>query len=319
MAVIVVTYGVPTDGFKALTGHTVHIPPQQTAFSREQLLALLPEADAVLACKAFDREMIEAGKKLKLIVCYGAGYDSIDVQAATEHGIMVANTPDCVTAPTAELAIAHLMALARRLPEFNQRVRSMAPSDLFVIGKYLGTSLEGATLGIVGMGRIGGRVADFGRLMGMRVLYTARHPKPERDAAGDEHVSLEELMQRSDFISLHCPHTPETHHLISREMIALMKSTAYVVNTARGPVLDEEALIEALREHRIAGAGLDVYTGEPNVNPAFFELDNVLLTPHVGSNTLQARNHMAEAASERILAVLAGSIPDNLINPAVLS
>lgn len=318
MAVIVVTYGVPTEGFQSLNGHTVHIPPQHTAFSREELLSLLPEADAVLSCKAFDRELIEAAKKLKLIVCYGAGYDAIDMEAATEHGVMVANTPDCVTAPTAELAIAHLMALARRLPEFNQRVRTMAPSELFVMGKFMGTSLEGATLGIVGMGRIGGRVADFGRLMGMRVLYTARHAKPERDAAGDERVPLEELMRRSDFISLHCPHTPETHHLISRDLIALMKPTAYLINTARGPVLDEEALIEALRERRIAGAGLDVYTGEPNVNPAFFELDNVLLTPHVGSNTLHARNQMAEAASERILAVLGGEIPQNLLNPQVL-
>lgn len=319
MAVIIVSFGVPSDGFKALEGHTVHIPPQHTRFSKEEMLALLPDADAVVACTPFDRDMVEAGQKLKLIVCYGAGYDAIDVAAATEHGIMVANTPDCVTAPTAELAIAHLTALARRLPEFNQRVRTMKPADLFVMGKFMGTSLEGATLGIVGMGRIGGKVADFGRLMGMRVLYTARTPKPERDALGDEHVELAELMKQSDFISLHCPHTPETYHIISREMISLMKPTAYIVNTARGPVLDEEALIDALKEHRIAGAGLDVYTGEPNANPAFFELENIHLTPHVGSNTLQARNAMAAAATERILAVLSGSRPQNLLNPEVLN
>jgi len=319
MAVIVVTYGVPSDGFSALQGHTVHIAPKCEHFSREELLRLLPEADAVVACKAFDREMIEAAGRLKLIVCYGAGYDAIDVAAATERGVMVANTPDCVTAPTAELAIAHMLNLARRITEFNSRVRTMPPSELFVMGKYLGTSLQGAVLGIVGMGRIGSRVADFGRLMGMKILYTAHSPKPAQDALGAEYVSLEELMRRSDFISLHCPHTPETQHLISDSMIALMKPTAYLINTARGPVVDETALLDALRERRIAGAALDVYTGEPNVNPAFFELDNVILTPHVGVNTLQDRNRMAEAASERILAVLDGRLPDNLINPEVLS
>lgn len=317
MANIVVTYGVPTDGFRALKGHTLHIPPRGEAFSREELLSLLPDADAVLACKAFGREMIEAASKLKLIVCYGAGYDSIDVAAATERKIPVVNTPDCVTAPTAELAIAHIMTLSRRIVELDKRVRTMRPEDLFVLGKYMGTSLEGATLGIVGMGRIGGRVADFGRLMGMKVLFTSRTPKPQREAVGDVRVSLEELMSRSDFISLHCPHTPETRGIISEKMIQLMKPTAFLINTARGPVVDEAALIQALREKRIAGAGLDVYTGEPHVNPAFFELDNVLLTPHVGSNTLHARNQMAEAASKRILDILQNKTPENVINPEV--
>lgn len=318
MAEIIVTYGVPSDGFHSLAGHTLHIAPKGEHYSKEELFRLLPDAEAVVACKAFTREMIEAAPKLKLIVCYGAGYDAIDVAAATERGIMVANTPDCVTAPTAELAIAHIMALARRLIEFNQKVRTMKPEDLFVLGKYMGTSLEGSVLGIVGMGRIGGKVADFGRLMGMRVLYTARNPKPERDQLGDEHVSLETLMAQSDFVSLHCPHTPETHHIISDAMIRLMKPTAYLINTARGPVVDETALIAALQEKRIAGAGLDVYTGEPFVNPLFFELDNVHLTPHVGSNTLYVRNQMAEAASARILDVLSGKLPQNLINPEVL-
>ncbi len=318
MAVIVVTSGVPADGFRLLRDHTVHIPPQYTVFSRQELLALLPQADAVLACKGFDRELIEAGRKLKLIVCYGAGYDSIDIEAATEHGIMVANTPDCVTAPTAELAIAHLMALARQIPECDHRVRTMPPADLFVMGKFMGTSLEGATLGIVGMGRIGSKVADFGRLMGMRILYAARRPKPERDALGDEQVSLETLMRESDFISLHCPHTVQTHHLLSRDLIALMKPSAYLINTARGPVVDEEALLTALRQRRIAGAALDVFTGEPYVDPAFFELDNVHLTPHIGSNTQRARDQMAVAASDRILAVLRGERPADLLNPQVL-
>jgi len=320
MATIIVSFGVPADGFRSLyeNNHTVHIPPAGVRFTQEEMLALLPEADAVLACNPFPRELVEAGKNLKLIVCYGAGYDSIDVAAATERGIPVVNIPDTVTAATAELAIAHMMSMARRIRELDGLVRTMQPGELFVMGRRMGTRLEGATLGIVGMGRIGGKVADFGRVMGMRVLYTARTPKPERDALGDEHVDLKTLMKESDFISLHCPHTPETHGMISREMIALMKPTAFLVNTARGPVMDEDALIDALREKRIAGAALDVYTGEPNVNPAFFELDNVQLTPHSGSNTLATRNQMAEAASAQMLAVLAGFPLQNVLNPEVL-
>ncbi len=319
MANIIVSFGVPADGFRALYNqhHAVHIPPAGVRFSREEMLALLPDADAVLACTPFPREYVEAGRKLRLIVCYGAGYDSIDVAAATEHGIPVVNLPDTVTAATAELAIAHMMSMARRLRELDGLVRTMAPGELFVMGRRMGTRMEGATLGIVGMGRIGGKVADVGRALGMKVLYTARTPKAERDALGDVHVELETLMAESDFISLHCPLTPETHGMISKEMIALMKPTAFLINTARGPVVDEAALIDALKEKRIAGAALDVYTGEPNVNPAFFELDNVQLTPHSGSNTLATRNQMAEAASEQILTVLSGKLPQNIINPSV--
>ena len=319
MAKIIVTYGVPADGFSLLAGHEIVIPPHGTAFSREQLIRLLPDADAVLACTALDREMIAAAKKLQLIVCYGAGYDAIDVAAATSHGIPVVNTPECVTRPTAEMAIALITSLARRLPELNALMHTRPPRELFGMGRRMGTSLDGSVLGVVGMGRIGGRVADFAHLMGMRVLYTARTPKPERDALGETRVSLEDLMKNSDFITLHCPHTPQTEGMISREMIALMKPTAYLINTARGPVVDEDALIEALRAHRIAGAALDVFASEPDINPAFAALDNVLLTPHAGSNTLHARNEMARAASRRILDRLAGRIPQNLLNPEALA
>ena len=317
MAKILVTFGVPADGFHALRGHELIQPPAGRRFDREELLSLLPDVWAVLACTPFDREMIEAGKNLRLIVCYGAGYDAIDISAATERGIMVANTPDCVTAPTAELAIAHITALARRVNELDRLIRSQPAADVFVMGRRMGTSLEGATLGIVGMGRIGARVADFGRVMGMRVLYAARTPKPARDALGDVHVPIERLMADADFISIHCPHTPATNGLISRGLIALMKPTAYLINTARGPVVDENALIDALQERRIAGAGLDVFSGEPDVNPAFFKLGNVLLTPHAGSNTIQARRQMGEEASRRILDALAGQAPQNLLNPEV--
>lgn len=320
MAKIVITYGVPSKGFREhLASHELHIPSPLTGYTKEELLQLLTDADAVVACTAVDADMIAAARNLKLIVCYGAGYDAIDVAAATRKGIMVANTPDCVTAPTAELAIALLTNLARRITTLDGLLRTQPSPQVFGMGKHMGSSLFGQTLGIVGMGRIGSMVADFGRLMGMKILYTARTPKPHRDALGDEQVTLPQLMTRSDFISLHCPATPETAGMISREMLALMKPTACLVNTARGAVLDEEALLEALREKRIAGAALDVYPNEPHVNPALLELPGLILTPHCGSNTHQARYEMARQASLRIQAVLAGNLPENLLNPQALN
>jgi len=319
MAKIVVTYGVPAQGFMDhLPGHQVCIPQPLTGYTKEELLAILPDADAVVACTAFDADMIAAAKQLKLIVCYGAGYDAIDVAAATKAGIMVANTPDAVTAPTAELAIALLTGIARRIPQLDGMLRTQPRRQVFGMGKHMGCALGGQAVGSVGMGRIGGMVADFGRFMGMKVLYNARTPKLHRDALGDQQVSLPELMAQSDFISLHCPATPETKNLISKEMIALMKPTACLINTARGAVMDESALLEALTEGRIAGAALDVYPDEPHVNPAYLELSNVILTPHCGSNTQQARYEMARQASVRIQTVLAGQLPENLLNPEAM-
>lgn len=319
MAKIVVTYGVPSEGFTDhLPGHQVCIPAPLIGYTKEELLQLLPDADAVVACTAVDADMIAAAKQLKLIVCYGAGYDAIDVAAASRAGVMVANTPDAVTAPTAELAIALLTGIARCIVQLDGLLRTTPSPQVFGMGKYMGSSLAGQTLGIVGMGRIGSMVADFGHLMGMKVLYHARTPKPRRDALGDTKVPLDQLMAESDYISLHCPATPETRNLIDRHMLSLMKPTACLVNTARGAVLEEEALLDALRQNRIAGAALDVYPDEPNVNPAYLTLPNVILTPHCGSNTHQARYEMARQASLRIQTVLSGGLPENLLNPEAL-
>ncbi len=318
MPKVLVTNGIPMEGFAAPRDFELLYPGAGKAFAREELLALLPDVDAVLACSALDREMIQAASQLKLIVCYGAGYDSIDLQAATAKGIPVANTPDAVTEVTAELAIAMMLSLVRRLPELNERMHQDEPSQAFGLGKNMGLSLKGMTLGIVGMGRIGGRVADFGRFMGMSVLYTARTPKPEQDRLGAQHCPLEELMRASDIVSVHCPLTPDTDGLIRRELILSMKPTAYLINTARGRVVDEEALMDALAQRRIAGAGIDVFTGEPNVNPQWSTMPNALLAPHVGSNTAQARREMAMAALERMMDVFSGKRPQNLLNPEVV-
>ena len=316
MAKILVTYGVPMEGFSALSEHELVAPPPLQSYSKAELIRQIADADAVVACTTLDEEMIEAGKKLKLIVCYGAGYDAIDVKAATRLGVMVCNTPECVTASTAELAVALMMALAKRLPELD-RLSRQTP-DAFGMGKRMGTSLDGQALGIVGMGRIGSRVADIGRAMGMHVLYASPHAKPERERLGNETVTLDELMARADFVSLHCPLTPDTRGLISRQRLALMKPTAFLINTARGAIVDDNALIDALQSRRIAGAGLDVFCDEPTIPPALLTLDNVLLSPHVGSNTVEARAQMAQAARARILDVLGGQVPQSLLNPEVL-
>lgn len=313
MAKVLVTYGVPSEGFALLGDNELLIPKQGEAYTRDELMSLLPQVQAVVACTPLDGGLIEAARELRLIVCYGAGYDGIDVAAATRCGVMVCSTPDCVAAPTAELAIALITALARRITRLDRLAREGA--EAFGMGKRMGASLEGATLGLVGIGHIGSRVADFGRVMGMRVIYNAHGPKPEREARGDRYAPLNTLMAQSDFISLHCPLNAETRGLISREMLALMKPTAYIINTSRGAIIDEAALIKALEERRIAGAGLDVYPDEPHISPRLAALQNTILTPHVGSNTARVRRLMAEAASERILQALDGRVPQNLLNP----
>ena len=310
MAKIIVTHGVPAERFALLQPHEVVIPAQGKAFTEDELVALLPDCDAALACGDFSRRCVEAAKRLRLIVCYGAGYDRIDVRAATERGIFVANTPDSVTEATAELAIGLMLDAVRRIRELDALLRAGEPA--FGMGKRMGVLLEGATLGVVGMGRIGSRVAELARCFRMHILYCGHSPKPCTDA---RFVPLEALLAQSDIVSLHCPCTPETEGLLSRERIALMKPTAILINTARGRIVDEAALAEALRNHRIAAAGLDVFADEPHINPALLALPNVVLTPHVGSNTLQTRNRMAEDACERILDVLAGRRPANLLNP----
>ncbi|MDD3336187.1 MAG: NAD(P)-dependent oxidoreductase [Eubacteriales bacterium] len=316
MATILITFGVPSEGFyQNLSEHTINIPQNGMRYTEEELFSLLPTADAIVACTPLTREMIAAAGRLKLVVCYGAGYDAIDLSALRERGIMLCNIPDSVTAPTAELAIAHITNLARRLTFFHDLLRQPDSSSAFCIGKNMGTSLAGATLGIIGMGRIGGKVADFGRVMGMKVLYTAHGAKPEREALGEHYVSLPELMAQADFISIHCPCTAETKGMINGEMLELMKPTAYLINTSRGAVVDEPALLHALKTRRIAGAGLDVFVSEPTINPAFLKLDNVALTPHSGSNTAAARREMADQVSERILTFLAGKAPKNIIIP----
>lgn len=316
MAKILITHGVPMSGFAMLKPREVICPKPGQAFSQEELLALLPGCDAVVACGAMDRQRLEACKKARLVVCYGAGYDSIDVAAATELGLPVANIPDSVTETTAQLAMTHMLALTRRVCELDRQIRAQETTgSLFTMGRTMGVLLDGMTLGVVGMGRIGARVAEFGRFIGMRVVYAGRNIKPFSQAGNARRLPLHELLATSDVVTLHCPLTPQNVGMIGAEELALMRPTAFLINTSRGKLVQEAALADALEQGRLAGAALDVFENEPEVSPRLKKLENVILTPHIGSNTLRTRNRMAEQCSERVLDALAGRKPDNLLNP----
>ena len=253
-----------------------------------------------------------AGPGLRVVANFGVGYDSVDVAAATRRGIVVANTPDVLTAATAELTIALLLALFRRVTEGDRLVRrgeewALAPTFM------LGEGLAGKTLGIVGLGRIGSEVARLAEAFGMRIVHT-------RGSGAYEELPLERLLAEADVVSLHVPLTPETRHLIGTEELALMRPDAVLVNVARGPIVDEQALVDALEAGEIAGAALDVYEHEPEVHPGLLSREDVVLTPHLGSSTLAAREAMGMLCADALEAVLLENrLPENAVNPEAWS
>lgn len=316
MAKILVTHGVP-DAFRAiLKDHEVVYPGALKHFSAEEIKQHVQDADAVMACGAFAKAHFENAERLKIIANYGAGYDRIDVNYATKRGIYVTNTPDATAYPTAETAIGLILDASRRIGELNTLVRNVEPETLFGMGRYMGMGLYGNTLGIIGMGHIGGIVAAFGKLMGMRVLYyNRRRAKKENGAA---YAPLDELLRESDVVSIHCPLTDETRGLLSKERLDLMKPRSVLVNTARAAVVDYDALYEKLLKGELFAAGLDVFMNEPHIPKELIALQNVVITPHIGTNTLEARNAMGNAAASRILQVLNGQIPSHVVNPEVI-
>jgi glyoxylate reductase len=266
-----------------------------------------------------DAELMERGTRLKMIANMAVGYNNIDVKAATARGIQVSNTPGVLTDATAELAFALILAAARRIVELDKRTRA-GEFKYWAPMIFLGREVTGKTLGIIGLGRIGKAVAKRARGFDMRVLYHNRNrmEPSEEKSLHIEYADFETLLRESDFVSLHVPLTEETKYLIGPKELALMKPTAFLINTSRGPVVDETALLQALRAHRIGGAGLDVYENEPALTPGLTELDIVTLLPHVGSGTLETRSRMASLAVENLLAGLSGNVPPNLLNPEVL-
>lgn len=311
MAKILITHGIPTAGLETLEDHDIIMPAPLGAYSIDELRTLIPQADAVLAGGKLPGDVIRAGKKLRIIANYGAGYDSVDIAAAAECGVPVTNIPDTVTNATAELAIGLMLAVSRRIGEMNLRLRHEDSATLFGMGRFMGNTLQGSTLGIIGCGRIGARVAQIAKALGMRVIAHSRHPVSSEVA---ENCTLQTLLATADVISLHCPSTPETRHLLDAAAFAAMKPGAMVINTARGAVVDHAALVDALQSGKLAGAGLDVFPEEPRIPVELLAMDNVVCTPHVGSNTACTRAAMAAACARQILDALAGKRPENIVN-----
>ena len=291
----------------------VRIDEREEAIPRPDLLELVAGATAVLTLldDRVDEELLEAaGPGLRCVANVAVGYDNVDLAAAARRGVTVTNTPGVLDDATADLTLALLLAATRRLAEGDRLVRSGRPWS-WGMHFMLGSSLRGKLLGIVGLGGIGRRVAERARAFGMEIAYHSRNPAPPAVTAAleAERMPLERLLAEADVISLHCPLTPETHHLIGAAELEAMKPSAVLVNAARGPVVDERALAEALAAGRIAAAGLDVYEHEPRVEPGLLGLDNVVLAPHLGSATVETRTAMAELAARNAIAVVRGEDP----------
>jgi glyoxylate reductase len=270
----------------------------------DQLIARVQGKQGLLSVvtDAIDRAVLEAGRDLKVVSTIAVGYNNIDIAAARERGIIVTNTPDVLNESTADLTWSLILGIMRRIVEGDRLVRR-GDWKGFALDFLLGSDLRGKQLGIVGLGRIGQAVAARAPAFGMRVAYTSRNPKPSASA---EFMPLDRLLSTSDVVSLHCPLTPETKHLINQTTLARMKRSAYLISAARGPIVDEAALVWALENRLIAGAALDVYEKEPEIHKGLLAFENVLLSPHLGSSAIETRTTMIQLAAENIIEVLSG-------------
>ena len=320
---IFVTQPIPRSGLDMLGQlyPDYGINPEERVLTRPELMEQVTGAAGLLTLLTdrIDVEILDAaGPQLKIVANMAVGYDNIDLPAATRRGIMVTNTPGVLTDATADHAWALLFAVARRIPESERYLRAGRFKGWGPL-LFLGGDVAGRTLGVVGAGRIGSAVAMRARGFGMQVLYTARSAKPQLEReTGARRTGLEELLRESDFVSLHVPLLPETVHIIDAAALRRMKRSAYLINTGRGPLVDEGALAEALKSGVIAGAALDVFENEPEVHPELLKLENAVLTPHTASATIASRSRMSGMAAENLIAGLAGRRPPNLLNPEIL-
>jgi glyoxylate reductase len=319
MAKVVVTGRIPGEAVERLRlEHDVLAWESHDAIDRAELLERVHGADAIvsLLTEKVDAELLDAaGNQLRIVSNVAVGYNNIDVAACTERGIRVTNTPGVLTEATADIAMALVLASTRRMAEGERVIRSRTPWQWGMF-YMLGMGIQGRQLGIVGMGQIGIATARRARAFGMTIAYTKRTPLDDVTARELDatHMEIDELLATSDVVSLHCPYSPDTHHYMNHDRLSKMKKSAYLVNTARGPVVDEAALVDALRGGTIAGAGLDVFEHEPIVHEGLLGLDNAVLIPHLGSATVETRTAMANLAATNTLEFLAGKTPPNLVN-----
>jgi glyoxylate reductase len=317
MKKVLITSKVYDDSFDMLSKDFEIIIPESGNFSKEEMIEKISDCEVLLSMFTIkiDRDIIAAGKKLKMISNYGVGFNNIDVKYATERGIVISNTPDPVTEPTAELAFALMHALCRHIVELDKDIR--IPDKIkWGIMQNIGTTLTGKTLGIIGCGRIGQSLARRAVASKMDIIYHNRHRLDQNteNKYNAKYVSMDELFTSSDYISINAPFTDETRHLIGRKELAMMKSSAYLINTARGAIINEHELAEALKNKIIAGAGIDVYEHEPCIDPLLLTLDNVILVPHIGTATYETRQDTAIMASQNILDFYAGKSNYHRVN-----
>ena len=318
MKKILIAYRLKQEGLKELEDrYEVTIPTDKAYFSREEVLEMIPAYEVLVPNFSFytDREIMERGVKLELISNYGVGYNNIDVACANEKGIVVTNIPNTTREPTAEFAFGLLLAAGRRIGYYDRKLRSPEGVSWGVYAEA-GLPVYGKRLGIIGMGRIGQSLARRALASGMEIVYHNRNRLDEtiEKFYQARWLTLEELLGSSDYISLNAPSTPETYHMIGERELCMMKSTAVFINTARGNMVDEQALAAALRDKRIWAAGLDVFEEEPHILPELLTLDNVVLAPHAATKTMEDRIRMSEEMVQNIIGFYEGRYPISRVN-----
>lgn len=318
MVKIYIAGAIPEEGLNLLKEQNYEIDMYEGdgLVDKETLKAGVKDADALISLLStnVDKEVIDAAENLKIITNYGAGFNNIDIAYAREQGIDVTNTPKASTNATAELTFSLVLAVARRVVEGDQLCRTKG-FDGWAPLFFRGREVSGKTIGIIGLGEIGSAVARRAKAFDMKVLYTGPNQKPEKEREiGAKYVDFETLLQNADFITINAAYSPKLHHYIDEEQFKLMKPTSYLINAARGPIVNEQALVDALKAKEIEGAALDVFEFEPEINDELKTLDNVVITPHIGNATYEARDMMARIVANDAIAKLNGSEPKFVVN-----
>jgi glyoxylate reductase len=319
---VLVTGHLPDDIVAPLAERfDVTMHPLDQPMERNAILASIADKQGLLCMitDTVDAALIDRAPDLKMVANFGVGFNNIDVDAASDRAIMVSNTPGVLTDATADITMALILAVGRRVAEGDKHTRQ-GEFKFWAPFHFLGHDITGKTLGIVGMGRIGAAVARRAAGFNMPLIYHNRRPIPRQkeQTLGVRYVDMETLLRQSDFVSVHVPLTKDTHHLIGAREFAAMKSSGYLINTSRGPVVDEAALLKALVNREIGGAGLDVYEHEPALTPGLEKIENVILLPHMGSATQETRRRMGAMAVENLITGLEGRIPPNCLNPGIV-